>query len=272
MRFSFGLYSTKHERLDSTVSSNETGVSKTESLASQAIPNIAVGGSRLSTQDRSGKESQNVSNVQAISLPIGSKRLEISGLVPGQIIEIRPSRETSTTPPWAPVLSSTISVIVGGCIAAGASWWTSRNQALTALKTIAAQNLREEIKALQDGIAAVESSSIPAQISAPGEFFSLFISKCKAIRPISHLLDGDLEKELLQVEAEVNQLIKDVMSNSGSTKAQKFLLGAQKWENKVNERAKSLSAKVVSIYPRIVSSLTSRKRQAYERLKRIDGS
>jgi hypothetical protein len=153
MHFGFGLYSTKHERLYSIVSNNEPLVPTTQSPVSKAMPNIAVGGDRVTTQARSGKDNQNVTNVQAISLTISSKRLEITGLVTGQIIEIRPSRETSNTPSWAPVLSSTISVLVGGCIAAATSWWTSRNQARTALKSIAAQKLREEIKALLAGSA-----------------------------------------------------------------------------------------------------------------------
>lgn len=247
--------------------SNELRVTKNQSYSSNGMPSIAVGSEGVGAPAVSGNETQKVTRVQTISLPISSKRLEIKGLVPGQIIEIRPNKENASTPPWVPILSSTISVIVGGCIAAAASWWSSRNQARIAVKTIAAQNLREEIKALQDGIVAVESLAISAQISAPGEYFSLFLSKCKAIRPISHLLDSDLERELLQVEAEVNLLIQDATNNSDSVKTQKFFLGARNWESRINERSRSLSNKIAILYPKIISSLTMRKRQAYERLQ-----
>lgn len=165
------------------MSSNEPRVPKNHSYSSNGMPSIAVGSEGVGAPAVSGNETQKVTRVQTISLPISSKRLEITGLVPGQIIEIRPNKENASTPPWVPDLSSTISVSVGGCIAAAASWWSSRNQARiavkTAVKTIAAQNLREEIKALQDGIVAVESLAISAQISAPGEYFYCFYQRAK---------------------------------------------------------------------------------------------
>jgi hypothetical protein len=265
------LISTGIPGLDSDMPSDKPLAPTIQSHASQVAPIIAIGGDRDSTQARPGKENQGATNVQSFSLPITSKGIEIKGLVHGQIIEIRSSREAANLSSWAPILSSSVSVIIGGCIAAAASYFATWSQARSAQKAIAAQNLREEIKTLADWIDAVGSSVNSSQTPGTRESLMLLMSKCKTVKPISHFLDDKLEEELLQLEKEAGELLRRIEGNSRSTAMNKFLLGEERLENQNNDKVRCLNSRAEALLQRLVESITRKKRCTYEKLGELNG-
>lgn len=216
------------------------------------------------------KASAEMTGISVTPKSNGTAAVEINKPFPRVLIEVS-TKSTITQPPtWPASLVPLVSVVLGGLIAAAASWWSSRNQTKAAIRNIAAQVKRDEMVALREGLVKIDEKIIPSD-GEPQAVCSAFLEKYKVIRPISHFLGSDLELELREIETKIDNLSRICIPRSPERSRMMLTKNDQQLDVHIKNEYALMCSKIYAVCEKATRVLVEQKRNIHGELRELIG-